>query len=531
MVREVVAVRPRSVMSGEIVSAPPRRARRWMMLATTLLIASTVVGIAPSAAVPGVPPSITAMNETELNIDPGTSRFVRVEIAGYDAGGTFEFGPTGPTAAVASVRVGQVRLLVTAEPSATAGWHDLTVVNPDGLSDTFSAALFVTGAGTPVGDVAGRVFEDLDGNGSEDGADSGLGGVAVDVTDVGTTSFTVITDANGDYVVTGAAVGIATVAVTAPAGYALSTANASQNVTVVEATTVTANPVGHTPSAPDPTLPPAPGLTPLIDMNAGQTYQGETGRLYDSGNGIPTAHLAAAPSISPIDGRIGVISLGMSNGSEEWRAFMTEAVRGNLVAPEIKLGNGAVPGHTASDWADRDNNAWDLAVQFIADDGLAPSDVQVVWMKMGSRLSAFQGLEFQAAIDLEAGWIRQAVANAETLFPNLKRVYVSSRIYTGYSDNLNHEEPTTGYNNAWSNRMVVADSLAGAVTTWVAWGPYLWADGTNPRSDGLTWEAADFERDGVHPSASGEAKVADMLLSFFRDDPSTCPWFPADPCS
>jgi len=60
---------------------------------------------------------------------------------------------------------------------------------------------------------------------------------------------------------------------------------------------------------------------------------------------------------------------------------------------------------------------------------------------------------------------------------------------------------------------------------WVSWGPYLWADGLTPRSDGLTWERSDFGPDGVHPSAQGVLKVATMLLEFFQNGTTTKPWF------
>jgi lysophospholipase L1-like esterase len=62
---------------------------------------------------------------------------------------------------------------------------------------------------------------------------------------------------------------------------------------------------------------------------------------------------------------------------------------------------------------------------------------------------------------------------------------------------------------------------------WVAWGAYLWADGLNARSDGLTWQIGDFAADGTHPSTSGRMKVAKMLLGFLESaDTSRC-WFRA----
>jgi hypothetical protein len=111
------------------------------------------------------------------------------------------------------------------------------------------------------------------------------------------------------------------------------------------------------------------------------------------------------------------------------------------------------------------------------------------------------------------------------VFPNLRQVWFSSRIHTGYSVNPNHAEPNTGYDNGLAVRNVVADAVAGQTPLWAAWGPYLWADGESPRSDGLTWICDDFESDGVHPGFSGEDKVAAMLLETSRRWPRRAsPW-------
>ena len=74
------------------------------------------------------------------------------------------------------------------------------------------------------------------------------------------------------------------------------------------------------------------------------------------------------------------------------------------------------------------------------------------------------------------------------------------------------------------------DPLRGDVKApYLAWGPYLWADGTNPRSDGLVWTVEDLTEDCTHPADSGKDKVARQLLAFLKSDPAAQGWFLANP--
>jgi hypothetical protein len=123
-------------------------------------------------------------------------------------------------------------------------------------------------------------------------------------------------------------------------------------------------------------------------------------------------------------------------------------------------------------------------------------------------------------------------------FPNLRVAYLSSRIYAGYATTPLNPEPYA-YEGAFANRWVIQSQVDGdpllnydpergpVLAPAVLWGPYLWADGVKPRAgDGLTWLREDLSPgDGTHPSDSGRAKVAGLLLDFVHDNPLASGWY------
>jgi hypothetical protein len=126
-------------------------------------------------------------------------------------------------------------------------------------------------------------------------------------------------------------------------------------------------------------------------------------------------------------------------------------------------------------------------------------------------------------------------------YPNLRIVFLSSRTYGGYATIDLNPEPyayESGFSVKWAiesqiNEMrgLPINPRAGTLNytkklaPLILWGPYLWANGTAPRSDGVVWNRADFEEDGTHPSQSGESKVAGMLMDFFKNSPYARCWF------
>jgi hypothetical protein len=77
----------------------------------------------------------------------------------------------------------------------------------------------------------------------------------------------------------------------------------------------------------------------------------------------------------------------------------------------------------------------------------------------------------------------------------------------------------------WDTRVGLIDDTRKAVAPWLAWGPYLWANGATPREDGLAWLRGDFEADGETLSPSGAVKGAKLLFDFLLHEPTAKGWF------
>jgi hypothetical protein len=304
--------------------------------------------------------------------------------------------------------------------------------------------------------------------------------------------------------------------------------------------------------APRPANVPAPrestGLVPLTDLGTG-TYLGKPGGLYSGSNTRPPAHeeagLKLARTVRPLDpkghpdddGKIVLLSLGMSNTTQEFLTFKPLADQDPGRNPKLVIVDGAQGGMTANVIADpespRGRQFWQTVEDRLARAGVTPEQVQVAWLKeaIANPSGTFpkHPLELQEQLARDLG-----VARAR--FPNLKLVYLSSRIYAGYAVTALNPEPFA-YESGFAVKWLIERQIEGASdlnhdpargpvkAPWIAWGPYLWADGTRPRSDGLTYAQSDLGTDGTHPAPSGRKKVARLLLDFFKTDTTARPWF------
>jgi len=292
-------------------------------------------------------------------------------------------------------------------------------------------------------------------------------------------------------------------------------------------------------------------LKPLTELGTAE-YHGFPGGLYPDGkNERPAAQEAAgvalAKTIRPLDtdgrpgadGKIVVLSVGMSNTAQESDGFRRLLARYPDKNPHVVFVNGAQGGMTAKAIQDPDDHGTGTRYWSVVDDrlrsaGVTRAQVQAVWLKEADAGPTEGFPKYAQALQAELAKIVQLLPSR---FPNVKLVYLSSRVYAGYATSRLNPEPYA-YESGFAVKWLIEaqtkgepalnfDPAKGPVKSpWLSWGPYLWANGARPRKDnGLTYAESDFGPDGTHPSAGGVEKVARELLHFFKTDATARPWF------
>jgi arylsulfatase A-like enzyme len=368
------------------------------------------------------------------------------------------------------------------------------------------------------------------------------------------------------------------------------------------------------------------GKTALTDMAPGAFYKDPAfvGGLYPNlSNKAPDAHwqaaLAAAQWIRPLsstgahdptNGRIGIISVGVSNTSQEFavppkpnaappeprlpiidraHTFLEREKVDPAKSARVVMTNGAQGGSDIEDWAHDLSDptvpnpdpygAWAQLDSRIAADGMTSQQVQVAWVKHShsnpQNYALFPTSDGSDHIFFFQKELEQLARNLKYKYPNIKVIFVSSRT-RAYKDltvaGHGSREPFS-YEHAFSVRRLIEQQIHyGAqpgsplyygnpdpavndgVAPVIVWGPYLWVDGMQTRSDGEQWRCNNIYPfqdttfpyasaflsdtrawDGVgsypgdydykHPGGGGIRKVASQLVAFFKTQPTTAPWF------
>ncbi len=299
-------------------------------------------------------------------------------------------------------------------------------------------------------------------------------------------------------------------------------------------------------------------LVPLNDLGPAPYDYGYIGGLYEEGsNSIPGDHLVAglrrAALVMPRDangnpspsGKIVFLAVGFGETERIANAFAREA---NLNDHSLVFINAAREGYDSAMWIapKSTSNFSRIRDSLLLPAGVTEKQVQVAWVQMVTNSPA-RPLPIQDADAYRLkGTIAASLRELKTRYPNLQLAYLSSRVYGGYSSGGWNPEPFA-YETALSNRWVILgqitlmrtgflwDSRIGPMdyeknqAPWVTWGPYLWANGMQARSDGLMWLREDFELDGERLSDQGARKAATMLLHFLLHEPTAAGWFRAIP--
>lgn len=275
------------------------------------------------------------------------------------------------------------------------------------------------------------------------------------------------------------------------------------------------------------------GLVPLPALGTA-TYKGEQGGLYRGGTNDPPAAYAAAgrqaaEAIVPRDatgapsdsGKAVLLSIGMSNTTQEFSRFVMLAKADPARDAPVVVVDGAQGGQDARAWVDPKARTWTVADDRLRAAGVTAAQVQAVWIKQA--VAQPKG-DFAASSGELERMLDAIVRSAAARYPNLAQAFLSSRTYAGYAITTLNPEPYA-YEGAFAVKRLVDRSVQSPdARPWIGWGPYLWTDGTKGRADGLTWTCADVADDGVHPSAAGQAKVAQLLQSFFNGSEFTT-WY------
>ena len=316
-------------------------------------------------------------------------------------------------------------------------------------------------------------------------------------------------------------------------------------------------------------------LVPLDELTG--AYKSESGGLYGGGrNTPPPGHLAAcldeSKKVQPLDaegrpardGKIVLLSIGMSNTTMEYSYFKKVADADPAKSPHVVIVDGAKGARTGIAWSldgleflpageeqrlvgelakagvgarKGFGDTWTGAEAKLQASGVTERQVQALWIKQAEARPGTLG-EFPVHAKILQASLVNILNIARQHYPNLRVAYLSSRIFGGYATSPLNPEPYA-YEEAFSLRWVIQDQISGeprlnydlargaVKSPIVVWGPYLWANGTTPRkSDGFVWKLDDFvSSDRTHPDISARQKVSDLLLRFLKTDPGARRWF------
>lgn len=233
-----------------------------------------------------------------------------------------------------------------------------------------------------------------------------------------------------------------------------------------------------------------------------------------------------APVVTPVDGVIGVVCVGMSNARQQCDRFRQRAQTewATEIAPAVRIANCAVGSHAIERWIDPafDATLWRACIeQVLPAAGIRRDQVRVVHHKAANQFTLVNGVVAASypAPDSDYARLQQHLDvfadRVSTWFPALQAVYTTTRSYGGFAP-PHRGEPLSYQSGHAVNQWLRSNGRRGGV--WHGWGAYLWALPCGSgvvTAVGLCYERSDFVADGVHPSPVGEAKTSTLMHQRF----------------
>ncbi len=220
-----------------------------------------------------------------------------------------------------------------------------------------------------------------------------------------------------------------------------------------------------------------PSLVPLTDMGA-STYFGFSGGLYPGGNVMPQAHADArqafAAAVEPLDrngnpspsGKYVLLAIGHSITAP----IFCNIDPGHVCAPYSFIGQAMADPDVdrtnlaivrveccprAEELENPDFSGYDRTRDRLSTLGLREQQVQVVWSQLYTSVTTLELPDPRArayVLTRQAGTVVRAF---RSLYPNLRLVFFTSRVYGGYSERpLDTGEPA-GYENGFSVKWLI----------------------------------------------------------------------------
>jgi len=267
------------------------------------------------------------------------------------------------------------------------------------------------------------------------------------------------------------------------------------------------------------------------------TYNGLSSGLYPWGNDLidnqyNTNYLAVSSSIQPLNkegvpgSKAKTVILGIG-GSQAYRLF--SGIRNAWSSDpgfgkKLVFANAGTGGKDLPDIIETNASYWKRVIKVLDSNKVNNLQVQVIFIVEDDFINRDTTIQRAHTIN---GQFQTLLNTIREKFPNVKLVLFADRGYSGYSTLSKYDEPK-GYLNGWAVKLVAEDYINGNIPSvpFVNWYEYYWANGEEPRWDGLTYLISDFEApEFAHYTVDKCNALGVVTHNKLKTDPGCSNWY------